>query len=200
MFKKSVLFIALFILGINLYSQTATIDKPSPDFTLKDNKGNIHNLSDYKGKKVVLEWVNFDCPFVVKHYSSKNMQNLQREFVTKGVIWLSICSSAPGKQGNFSPIEITKRVEERNALMTAYLIDEDGKVGKLYGAKTTPHIFIINEEGTLVYDGAIDSKKSINVEDIPKSINFIREVFDALSQNITIPNKVTVPYGCSVKY
>lgn len=190
----------LFILTIGLNAQTAELDKKAPDFQLIDSHGKTHKLSDFAGKNVVLEWINFDCPFVVKHYKSENMQKLQQEYTDKGVIWLSICSSNEGKQGYFKPEEINKRIADNKAKMTAYLIDTDGKVGKMYGAKVTPHIYIINKEGILVYQGAIDNIKSTDVDDIPKATNYVREVFDALNSGKKIPNKSTTPYGCSVKY
>jgi len=186
------------VLGTN--AQTAELDKKAPDFELKDSKGKIHKLSDYAGKLVVLEWINFDCPFVAKHYKSGNMQKLQKEYTDKGVIWLSICSSNKGKQGYFESDEINKRIAENKANMTAYLIDTDGKVGKIYGAKVTPHMYIINKDGILVYQGAIDNIKSTDVNDIPKATNYVKEVLDALFSGKPITNKTTTPYGCSVKY
>jgi len=193
------IFFAMFsVLGTN--AQTAELDKKAPDFELKDSKGKIHKLSDYAGKLVVLEWINFDCPFVAKHYKSGNMQKLQKEYTDKGVIWLSICSSNKGKQGYFESDEINKRIAENKANMTAYLIDTDGKVGKIYGAKVTPHMYIINKDGILVYQGAIDNIKSTDVNDIPKATNYVKEVLDALFSGKPITNKTTTPYGCSVKY
>jgi len=193
------IFFAMFsFLGTN--AQTAELDKKAPDFELKDSKGKIHKLSDYAGKLVVLEWINFDCPFVAKHYKSGNMQKLQKEYTDKGVIWLSICSSNKGKQGYFESDEINKRIAENKANMTAYLIDTDGKVGKIYGAKVTPHMYIINKDGILVYQGAIDNIKSTDVNDIPKATNYVKEVLDALFSGKPITNKTTTPYGCSVKY
>ncbi|GAB1372593.1 hypothetical protein MASR1M45_26550 [Candidatus Kapaibacterium sp.] len=157
-------------------------------------------MQDYRGKTVVLEWINFDCPFVVKHYSSNNMQNLQQEYVEKGVIWLAVCSSAPGKQGHFEKGEILKRISDSKAKMSAYLIDEDGVTGKLYGAKTTPHMYIINNYGNLVYQGAIDDIKSTDVEDIKKSKNYVKNALDLLLNGREAVTSTTTPYGCSVKY
>ncbi len=178
----------------------AKIGEKAPDFTLTDSKGKTHKLSDFAGKYVVLEWINFDCPFVVKHYKSENMQKLQKEYKDKGVIWLSICSSAEGKQGHFDNDEINKRIKDYKAQMTAYLIDEDGTVGKLYDAKVTPHMYIINPEGKLIYQGAIDSIKSTDTEDVKKAKNYVRLALDAALIGKTIETKTTVPYGCSVKY
>ena len=138
-------------------SDGAKIDAPAPDFKLQDSKGKSHSLSDFRGKWVVLEWVNFDCPFVRKHYRSGNMPALQAEYTGKDVVWLSICSSAPGRQGYFEGKELLDRIALEKSAATAYLIDTDGKVGQLYGAKTTPHMYVINPEGTLVYAGGIDN-------------------------------------------
>lgn len=203
MFTNKKFFVALLIavfsaLGLN--AQKAELDKKAPDFELVDSKGKIHKLSDYAGKFVVLEWINFECPFVVKHYKSGNMQKLQKEYTEKGAIWLSICSSNKGKQGYFESDEINKRIAENKANMTAYLIDTDGKVGKMYGAKVTPHMYIINKDGILVYQGAIDNIKSTDVDDIPKATNYVKEALDALYSGNPIPTKSSTPYGCSVKY
>lgn len=176
------------------------IDKPAPNFTLKDVEGKSHSLADFKGKFVVLEWINFDCPFVGKHYRSGNMQNLQKTYTAKGVVWLAICSSAPGKQGHFTAEVIKKRLAEAKAAPTAYLTDEDGTVGKLYGAKTTPHMFIIDPKGTLVYAGGIDDIRSTDVADIAKAKNYVTAALDEALAGKPVTEKVTTPYGCSVKY
>jgi len=132
------------------------VGKPAPGFTLTDCAGNEHSLSDFAGKVVVLEWVNHGCPFVVKHYASGNMQKLQADAADKGVVWLSICSSAPGKQGHMSAADANAKCDEVGSKAAAYLLDEDGTVGQLYGARTTPEMCVINKEGILVYHGAID--------------------------------------------
>ncbi len=203
MIKLKKLIFAMILAGIlplNIHAQTAELDKTAPDFQLVDSYGNTHKLSDFAGKYVVLEWINFDCPFVIKHYKSENMQKLQQELTDKGVVWLSICSSNEGKQGYFKPEEINTRIADNKAKMTAYLIDTDGKVGKMYGAKVTPHIYIIDKNGILVYQGAIDNIKSTDIEDVPKANNYIREVLDALFAGKPLQTKTTTPYGCSVKY
>jgi peroxiredoxin len=199
---KYLLALVIFVMfNINTNAEEfALIGKPAPNFKLTDSWGIQHSLSDFKGKYVVLEWINFDCPFVKKHYDSKNMQNLQKEVTANGIVWLSICSSYQGKQGNFTPSEINKRMHETGANMTAYLIDEDGTVGKLYGAKTTPNMYIIDKTGTLVYMGAIDDIKSTDIEDAYKAKNYIKTVFNELLNGQTQSIKSTVPYGCSVKY
>ncbi|MGC8748993.1 MAG: thioredoxin family protein [Candidatus Kapaibacteriota bacterium] len=200
MFKNAIRLFALLLTIQFLYSQEAKIDQKAPDFTLHDIVGMDFPLSDYRNKIVVLEWINFDCPYVQKHYKSGNIPNMQAEYTKKGVYWFSICSSAPGKQGNLPVGEIRKRIKEYNAKMTSYLLDEDGKVGKMYGAKTTPHFFIIDKDGTLVYSGAVDDIASTDIEDIKKARNYVREVLDALLNGEKPKIKTTKPYGCSVKY
>ena len=188
------------IISISLPASDAEIDAKAPEFSLPDSYGNKVSLSDYEGKWVVLEWINFDCPFVKKHYNSKNMQNIQKEYTKKGIIWLSICSSAPGKQGNFSEDGINDRIMTNKAGMTAYLVDTKGKVGQMYGAKTTPHMFIINPKGVLVYAGGIDDTATPNEADIEKAKNYVKEALDALIAGKEAPIRTTKPYGCSVKY
>ncbi|GJQ62831.1 MAG: thioredoxin family protein [Melioribacteraceae bacterium] len=200
--KKTMLFLAVFLLTItfSVSGQKAAIDKAAPDFTLTDSKGETHSLSDFKGKYVVLEWINYDCPFVEKHYDAGNMQKLQETYTGKDIVWLSICSSVDGKQGNFTPEEINKRSEAHGAKFTAYLMDTDGKVGKMYAAKTTPHMYVVNPEGTLVYAGAIDDKASTDKADIKDAKNYVAAALDAAMAGKEIKEKVTKPYGCSVKY
>lgn len=181
-----------------LYAQ-AQIDSKAPSFTLTDSHGKEHSLSDFAGKYVVLEWINFECPFVKKHYEAKNMQKLQKEFTEKDVIWLSVCSSAEGKQGNFDNDEINKRIADHGGNATAYLIDDDGTVGKLYGAKTTPHMFVINPEGVLIYAGALDDKPSIK-DKIEEAFNYVREALLKSFMGDEVETKTTAPYGCGVKY
>ena len=172
----------------------------APEFTLTDVNGKSHSLADFKGKVVVLEWTNYKCPFVVKHYSGKNMQNLQDKYTKKGVVWLSICSSAEGKQGHMSAADAKKAVEKAGAKPTAYLIDADGKVGKAYGAKTTPHMFVIGADGNFLYKGAIDSIRSAKAADVAKAKNFVAQTLDAvLDKKGEVPAS-TKSYGCSVKY
>jgi peroxiredoxin len=199
--RKFALLIIAFFAAISLaFSQVAKIDEKAPQFTLQDINGMDVLLSDYKGKIVVLEWINFGCPYVQKHYKSGNIPKMQEEYTKKGVVWMSICSSAPGKQGYLTVGEIKKHIKEYNAKMTFYLIDSDGKVGKMYGAKTTPHFFIIDKTGKLVYAGAIDDKPTTDVDDIQSAHNYVREILDALLKGETPQSKVTKPYGCSVKY
>ena len=173
---------------------------PAPAFTLTDTHGKVRTLSEFKGKFVVLEWVNHGCPFVRKHYDSGNMQALQKEATAKGVIWLSICSSALGKQGNLSPDEWNKTTAAQGAVPTAVLPDEDGKVGKLYGARTTPHLFVIAPDGRLIYQGGIDNIRSAAPEDIPKATNYVRVALEEAMAGKPVTTPDSQPYGCSVKY
>ena len=172
----------------------------APAFALKDLDGKEHKLEDFKGKFVVLEWCNHGCPFVKKHYKEGHMQKLQEQYTKKGVIWLTICSSAVSKQGWMTNEDWKKKNEAIGAKPTAVLIDVDGKVGKLYGAKTTPQICIIDKDGVRVYDGAIDDKRSTKTEDIKTSKNYVTTVLDAVMAGKPSPIRRTKPYGCSVKY
>jgi len=196
-----VAFVALGLCGFGRAGEEEKkdVDK-APDFKLKDIDGNERTLKEYEGKIVVLEWVNHGCPFVKKHYESGNMQGLQKKYVEKGVIWLSICSSAEGKQGWMKPEEwkaINKKLE---CAPTTVLLDPAGEVGKLYGAKTTPNFCIINAKGVRVYDGAIDDKKSANQADIKTARCYVSEVLDAVLAGKDSPIRRTDSYGCSVKY
>ena len=172
----------------------------APDFTLKDSKESPQKLSAYAGKFVVLEWMNPECPFVKKHYSGGNMQALQKEYTSKGVIWLSIISSAPGKQGYCTGPQAEANTKDQKASPTAVLLDPSGDVGQKYGAKTTPHMFVINPEGKLIYMGAIDSIRSANSSDCAKAENYIRQTLDAALAGKPVPTPETKSYGCSVKY
>lgn len=201
---KSTLFAAAAICAIPFLGSTAQaapeIGAPAPEFKLKDTAGKEHSLSDFKGKFVVLEWVNHGCPFVKKHYDSGNMQKLQKDAADKDVVWLSICSSAEGSQGYYTAEEAAKVTEEKKAVPAGYLLDASGEVGKLYGAKVTPHMFVINPEGVLIYNGAIDSNSSANAADIEGATNYVVETLTAAKAGTTVPNPTTKPYGCSVKY
>jgi peroxiredoxin len=176
------------------------VGKAAPDFSLTDTNGKTHHLTDYKGKFVVLEWYQPDCPFVRKHYNSGNMQALQKEYVAKGVVWLSIDSSASGKEGNYPPAKLNQITAKTGAVRTALLLDPDGKVGHLFGAKTTPDMYIINPQGTLVYQGAIDDKPSTDLADVKTAKNYVKSALDAVMGGQTIGTASTRPYGCSVKY
>lgn len=172
----------------------------APDFALPDAGGRIHSLSGYRGKWVVLEWVNYDCPFVKKHYGSGNMQKQQQAARDKGAIWLSINSSAPGKQGHFEGVELTKRILDAKAASDAYLLDGDGKVGKAYKAKTTPHLFVIDPEGRIIYSGAIDDKPSTDPADVAGAMNFVEAALESGMAGKPVATASTASYGCAVKY
>lgn len=174
--------------------------KIAPDFTLKNARGNDVSLSQFKGSIVVLEWTNHDCPYVKKHYSVQNMQDLQSEYARKRVVWLSIISSAPGKQGHVSGEEAIQIARSNMAIPEHILLDETGEVGRLYKAKTTPHMFIIDKNGALAYQGAIDNNKSSNPDVIPKSKNYVRQALDELLAGKPVSKSRTKPYGCSIKY
>jgi hypothetical protein len=178
----------------------AEAGKPAPDFSLKDAKGQTYTLSDLKGKYVVLEWVNFGCPFVRKHYNSGNMPSLQKTYTAKNVVWLSVCSSAPGKQGYFETQELTEAISTMKASPSAYLLDPDGTVGRLYDAKATPTMFVIDPHGTVIYGGAIDNIPSTNVDDVAKARNYVKEALDLALAGKHIEVTGTRAYGCSVKY
>lgn len=172
----------------------------APEFSLPDAAGKTHALSAYRGKWVVLEWVNYDCPFVRKHYGSGNMQKTQEAAKAKGAVWLSINSSAPGKQGHFAGTELTKRIVDSKAAMDAYLLDPDGAVGKAYKAKTTPHMFVIDPQGKIVYAGAIDDKPSADPADVPGARNYVLAALEAGQAGKPVETASTAPYGCGVKY
>ncbi len=176
------------------------VGQPAPAFTLTDSNGQAHNLSDFKGKFVVLEWLNHGCPFVMKHYDSGNMQKLQKEYTGKDVVWLSVVSSAPGKQGHMSPAETNQAKEEKGSAATAILIDGDGTVGRLYGARVTPELYIIDPEGALIYAGAIDNKKSVDPTDVEGATNYVKQALDEAMAGQPVSTPKTEPYGCSVKY
>ena len=176
------------------------VGKAAPDFSGIDSDGKTQTLSQYKGKTVVLEWTNHDCPYVRKHYHSGNMQALQKDATAKGIIWLSIISSAPGKQGHVTAGQANELTKSRNASPTAVILDETSDIGRLYGAKTTPHMYIINPAGQLVYMGGIDSIPTSNEADIAKATKYVSIALQAMAEGKPIVDNVTRPYGCSVKY
>ena len=176
------------------------IGQPAPEFTATDTKGVSHSLSDFRGKTVVLEWTNHDCPYVKKHYDTGNMQALQRGATAEGVVWLTIISSAPGKQGYVTAEEADALTAERDAAPTAVLFDPEGTAGKAYGARTTPHMFVIDPEGTLVYMGGIDDRPTASKEDVEGARNYVREALTALRSGQDVPQSTSRPYGCSIKY
>lgn len=200
---KRMAWLALFLLFVAPVSQAyaaAIVGQRAPSFELRDADGKSVKLESYRGKYVVLEWTNFGCPFVAKQYGSGNMQSLQKKYTEKGVVWLSICSSAKGKQGYVDGAGAKEGMKERDAAPTRFLLDPKGSVGKSYGAKTTPHMFVIDPKGTLIYNGAIDDKPSTNKDDVPGAKNYVAAALDESMAGEKVAMSATQPYGCSVKY
>jgi peroxiredoxin len=177
----------------------APVGKPAPAFTVTDLAGKPVNLADYKGKTVVLEWHNFGCPFVQKHYRSGNMQALQKKY-GKDVVWLAVNSTNKSASDWMEPGPLTAELKRFEAQPAAYLVDEPGKMGMAYGAKTTPHMYIIDPAGTVVYNGAIDDKRSTHVEDVKIAKNYVAAALDELKAGKPVTTATTAPYGCTVKY
>lgn len=176
------------------------IGEPAPAFSATDSQGKAWSLAALQGQPVILEWTNHDCPYVVKHYDSGHMQALQREAIAAGYVWLSVISSAPGKQGYVSPAQANELTASRDAAPSAVLLDSDGTLGTAYGARTTPHMFIIDEAGTLVYMGGIDDKPSTDPADLPGAENYVRLAMADRAAGKPVQVAVSRPYGCSVKY
>ncbi|WP_221627994.1 redoxin domain-containing protein [Teredinibacter franksiae] len=176
------------------------INQPAPEFAAKDANGNMVALASLKGKTVILEWTNHECPFVRKHYDSSNMQSLQKQFVNDDTVWLTIISSAEGKQGFVSGTKANALAKDRSASPSYTLIDASGDVGRAYAAKTTPHMYIIDAAGVLRYMGGIDSIRSADPADIPKATNYISQAMSELAAGKPVSQPVTKAYGCSVKY
>lgn len=172
----------------------------APAFKEVNTAGKEISLADFKGKTVILEWTNDGCPFVKKHYTSKNMQDTQAAAIADGVIWLSVISSKPGSQGHVNGAGADKLTADRGAKPTHVLLDPDGSMGRAYGAKTTPHMYIITPDGKIAYNGAIDSIQSNKVEDIPKATNYVKAALASLEAGKAPDPALTVPYGCDVKY
>lgn len=187
------------VIGFTI-ARAARVGEPAPDFTATDTNGQVHKLSDYHGKFVVLEWTNRGCPYTQKHYNSGNMQRLQREWTSKGVIWLTIISSAPGKQGYMTASQENDYVKQENASPTAVLLDPTGSVGHLYDAKTTPHMFIINPQGMLVYNGAIDDRPTTDLADVNGAKDYVSLALEEAMSGKQVSIPTSRPYGCSVKY
>lgn len=191
---------SLFVLAAEVAVASVKVGEPAPNFSLAGEDGQNHSLADYKGKTVVLEWTNADCPFVKKHYSSGNMQSLQKTYTGKDVVWLSIISSAPGKQGNVDAAGALSNIKEKGAAPSHVLLDSKGEVGRLYEAKTTPHMFIIDKSGKLAYAGGIDSEASADPADIATATPYVKSALDELLAGKPVTTAVTRPYGCSIKY
>lgn len=172
----------------------------APAFELKDLDGNTHSLASFKGSYVVLEWTNYDCPFVKKHYETGNVPGLQKKLADDGVVWLSICSSAPGKQGNFTPEEWKKRMDAVKAAPKAVLLDADGKVGKQYNAKNTPYMLVISPEGKILYVGGIDNQPGVDRSIMADAVNYVTQALAEAKAGKPVSVPTAPPYGCSVKY
>ena len=183
-----------------LVSARAVVGQPAPPFTLADTHGKSHRLADFSGKRVVLEWWNHECPFVNKHYGGGSMQKLQKEWTGKGVVWLTISSSAPGEQGHVDAARADALMKEKGAAPTAVLLDPDGTVGRAYGARTTPHMFVVDAKGTLVYAGGIDDKPSTDQADLATATNYVQAALEDLAVGRTVAVPTSEPYGCAVKY
>jgi peroxiredoxin len=192
--------LGVFIGILNSALAEAEVGKPAPEFELSNHRGETIRLADFNGKWLVLEWFNNDCPFVVKHYKSNNMQTLQKKYTEKGVQWVSVVSSAPGKQGHVTEEQAKKLIEQNKAHVTHMLLDPKGIMGKAYGAKTTPHMFVINPQGVVVYAGAIDDNSSSNPKVIRHSKNYVAAALDQGMAGQPIKVTSSRPYGCSVKY
>jgi peroxiredoxin len=193
-------FISSLITFAALSAYALRVGDAAPDFTGTDSHGQTHKLSEYKGKFVVLEWTNNGCPYTVKHYSSGNMQALQKQWTQKGVVWLTVLSSAPGEQGYMTAAQENAYIGKVHADPTAALLDPTGAIGHEYGAKTTPHMFVIDPSGKLIYDGAIDDHPTTDVSDIPASKNYVSAALTEAMAGQTVATAYTRPYGCSVKY
>lgn len=187
--------IALLLFALSSFALAVETGSKAPDFNLEGT-----SLSSHKGKVVVLEWLNHGCPFVKKHYGSGNMQALQKKYTGQGVVWLSIISSAEGKQGYVTKEEAAKEKTEHGSGATAVLRDVDGTVGKLYGAKTTPHMFVVDKAGNLVYQGAMDDRPDTDPESVKSAKNFVAKALDEVMAGKKVTQATTKAYGCSVKY
>ena len=198
--KLLLIAITALVTGALYAADVPPVGSAAPDFSAPDTNGKTHSLSQYKGKYVVLEWFNPECPFVKKHYGSDNMQKLQHEYTGKGVVWLTIDSNALGTEGNITPDQAQKIMASWKTKQTALLLDPESKVARSYGAKNTPNMVIINPEGKIIYRGAIDSKATPNPSDIPNSTNYVKAALDQSLSGKSVSTPETKPYGCSVKY
>lgn len=188
------------IFAVTLPAFAAGVGKPAPAFSGMDTRGRMHSLSQFRGKYVVLEWTNKDCPYTRAQYDSGNMQAMQRKWTAKGVVWLTILSSAPDHQGYMTAAEENAWIKKIHADPTAAILDPTGKIGLAYGAKTTPHMFVINPEGRLIYDGAIDDHPTTDPSDVDKAHNYVTDALDEAMAGKSVAKDYTRPYGCSVKY
>lgn len=201
--KRSALypmFVALVMCATPLLISAAKVGEAAPDFTTTASSGKTVSLSDYRGKYVVLEWHNNGCPYVGKHYKSGNMQRLQKQWTAQGVIWFTVISSAPGKQGYVTAGEENDYMAKMHAAPTAALLDPTGEIGHLYNAKTSPQMIVINPHGVVIYDGAIDDKPTTDLNDIAGATNYVSLALEQAMAGKQVETSTTRPYGCSVKY
>jgi AhpC/TSA family len=180
--------------------QVASVGQAAPNFSAKDVNGKVVSLADFKGKTVVLEWVNPGCPYVRKHYDGGNMQSTQQDALAKNVVWLAVNSTGNDHPDYLAPTKLAAWMKQQKAPATHTLMDEDGKIGKAYGARTTPHLYIVDGKGMLVYAGGIDSIPSASASDIPKATNYVKVSLSEMAGGKPVSNSITRPYGCSVKY
>lgn len=197
---RTLLFVAVTAFAVSQAAASPEVGKPAPAFSILDSNGIKRSLSDYKGKIVVLEWTNDGCPYVKKHYGSGNMQTVQKDMTATGAIWLSIISSAPGKQGHVNGAAANQLTTSRNAHPSAVLLDPEGTIGKRYEAQTTPHMFVIDAKGILRYMGAIDDQPTTDASTMASARNYVREAIEAISKGQSPQVTASDPYGCSVKY
>ena len=197
---KSILLTTIVSAFALVAATAAEIGEAAPDFNTKDLNGKTVSLSDLKGKVVVFEWVNFGCPFVKKHYGSGNMQKLQADYTAKGVVWVTVDSAAKGKEADQEVSKMAKIAKENGDKSTHFILDMDGKIGKAFGAKVTPHMFIVNKDGTLAYSGAIDSKATTDQADVATADKLFANALDAVLAGKEVVNAKNQPYGCGVKY
>jgi AhpC/TSA family len=194
------MFSALALAAAPAFASPAVVGQPAPAFSVVDASGKTVSLADYKGKTVVLEWVNPGCPYVRKHYDSANMQATQKGAAGQGVVWLAVNSTATGHYDYKKPAEMTAWMAGQKAAAAHTLMDSDGKVGKAYSARTTPHMYIVDAKGALVYAGGIDDKPSSNPADVKTAKNYVNAALADMAAGKPVAQAVTRPYGCSVKY
>ena len=198
--RMSILFAATLALGALPLSARVDVGQSAPAFSLTDSNGKTRTLAEFKGKTVVLEWTNAECPFVRKHYDSGNMQKQQKEATAAGVIWLAINSGAHGKQGEVDGGDANQQMQIDHSAPTAYLLDPSGATGRAYGAATTPHMYVIDGQGVLRYKGGIDSIISDDAADIPKATQYVQQALAELAAGKPVSVPLSAPYGCAVKY
>ena len=197
---KQLLAASALMLASSVALANATVGQAAPNFSLTDTSGKTVSLADFKGRHVVLEWVNPGCPYVVKHYGSANMQGTQKEATAKGVVWLAVNSTSADHGDYKSPAEMAQWMQGHKAAASATLMDAEGKVGRAFGARTTPHMYVVDPKGVLVYAGGIDNKASANPADIASATNHVKVALNEALAGKPISQATTRPYGCSVKY